>query len=130
MIIYKTRDEIELMRNAAQVVSRTLGLIAEKIGPGVTGPELDAMAEDYIRSQNAEPGFLGLYDFPNTLCISKNQQVVHGIPDDVPFKEGDIVSIDCGAKLEGFYGDHAYTFAIGNIDPEVQKLLDVTLDLL
>lgn len=130
MIIYKTRDEIELMRNAAQVVSRTLGLIAEKIGPGVTGLELDALAEDYIRSQNAEPGFLGLYDFPNTLCISKNQQVVHGIPDDVPFKEGDIVSIDCGAKLEGFYGDHAYTFAIGNIDPEVQKLLDVTLDSL
>lgn len=128
MIIYKTRDEIELMRNAAQVVSRTLGLIAEKIGPGVTGIELDEMAEEYIRSQNAEPGFLGLYDFPNTLCISKNQQVVHGIPDDVPYQEGDIVSIDCGAKLEGFYGDHAYTFAIGEVKPEVQKLLDVTLD--
>lgn len=130
MIIYKTRDEIELMRNAAQVVSRTLGLIAEKIEPGVTGLELDELAEDYIRSQNAVPGFLGLYGFPNTLCISKNQQVVHGIPDDVPYKEGDIISIDCGAKLEGFYGDHAYTFAVGEVKPEVQKLLDVTLDSL
>lgn len=130
MIIYKTRDEIELMRAAAQVVSRTLGLVAEKIGPGVTPLELDRAAEEYIRSQNAIPGFLGLYDFPNTLCISKNQQVVHGIPDDTPLEEGDIVSIDCGAVLDGFYGDHAYTFAIGEVKPEVQKLLDVTLESL
>ena len=94
MIIYKTPEEIEIMRQAAQIVSRTLGKIAEKIGPGVTPLELDALAEDYIRSQNAIPGFLGLYDFPNTLCISVNDAVVHGIPDNKPFEDGDIVSVD------------------------------------
>ena len=130
MIIYKTRDEIELMRNAAQVVSRTLGLVAEMIEPGVTPLKLDKAAEEYIRSQGAVPGFLGLYDFPNTLCISKNEQVVHGIPDETPLEEGDIISVDCGAVLEGFYGDHAYTFAVGEIKPKVQKMLDVTLESL
>jgi methionyl aminopeptidase len=130
MIIYKTREEIELLRKAAQVVSRTLGKVAEKIEPGVTPLELDRLAEDYIRSQNAVPGFLGLYDFPNSLCISKNEQVVHGIPDNTPLKEGDIVSIDCGAILDGYYGDHAFTFAVGEVDDETQKLLDVTRECL
>ena len=130
MIIYKTPEEIEIMRQAAQIVSRTLGKIAEKIGPGVTPLELDALAEDYIRSQNAIPGFLGLYDFPNTLCISVNDAVVHGIPDNKPFEDGDIVSVDCGAIFEGFYGDHAYTFEIGDVDPETKRLLEVTKECL
>lgn len=130
MIFYKTKEEIELIREAAQVVSRTLGKIAEVIEPGITPLELDAIAESYIRSQGAIPGFLGLYDFPNTLCMSRNAQVVHGIPDNKPLKDGDIISVDCGAKLNGFYGDHAYTFAIGNVDPEVMKLLEVTKECL
>ena len=130
MIIYKTREEIELMREAAQVVSRTLGVVAEKIGPGVTPLELDKIAEEYIRDQGAIPGFLGLYDFPNTLCTSINQHVVHGIPDDRPLEDGDIISVDCGAILHGFYGDHAYTFEIGEVALETKKLLQVTKESL
>ncbi|SFT37307.1 methionine aminopeptidase, type I [Lishizhenia tianjinensis] len=130
MIVYKTREQIEIMREAAQIVSRTLGKVAEAIEEGITPLELDAIAECYIRSQNAIPGFLGLYDFPNTLCISVNDAVVHGYPTDKPLQNGDIVSVDCGAIFEGYYGDHAYTFGIGNVDPEVQKLLDVTLECL
>ncbi len=130
MIKYKTREEIEIMREAAQVVSRTLGKVAEAIEEGVTPLELDAIAEAYIRSENAIPGFLGLYDFPNTLCISINEQVVHGIPTNEPIKDGDIVSVDCGAIFEGYYGDHAYTFGVGNVSPEVQKLLKVTQECL
>lgn len=130
MIIYKTAEEIEIMREAAQIVSRTLGKIAEAIEPGITPLELDSMAENYIHSQNAVPGFKGLYDFPNTLCVSLNEQVVHGYPTDQPLKEGDIVSIDCGSIFEGYYGDHAYTFSVGKIAPEVQKLLDVTQECL
>ncbi|MEO9258161.1 MAG: M24 family metallopeptidase, partial [Crocinitomicaceae bacterium] len=102
MIFYKTPEEIELMREAALVVSRTLGLIAKEIKPGVTPLFLDKLAEDYIRSQNAYPAFLGMYGFPNSLCISVNEQVVHGIPTDKPLQNGDIISVDCGAKLNGY----------------------------
>ncbi len=130
MIIYKTPAEIEIMREAAQIVSRTLGLIASEIRPGVTPLYLDKIAEEYIRSQNAIPGFLGLYDFPNTLCISINEQVVHGIPIDRVLKEGDIISVDCGALYEGFYGDHAYTFEVGEVAPKIKKLLEVTKECL
>lgn len=130
MIQIKTREEIEIMREAAQIVSRTLGIIAERIEPGVTPLQLDALAEEYIRDQGAEPGFLGLYDFPNTLCTSVNQQVVHGIPTDQPLRESDIISVDCGAIWKGFYGDHAYTFAIGEIDPRTEKLLQITKECL
>jgi methionyl aminopeptidase len=130
MIIYKTPAEIEIMREAAQIVSRTLGLIASEIRPGVTPLYLDKIAEEYIRSQNAIPGFLGLYDFPNTLCISINEQVVHGIPTDRVLKEGDIISVDCGALYEGFYGDHAYTFEVGEVAPKIKKLLEVTKECL
>jgi methionyl aminopeptidase len=130
MIIYKTAEEIELMRQAAQLVSRTLGEIAKIIKPGVTGLELDKLAEQYIRDHGAKPGFLGLYDFPNTLCISPNAQVVHGIPSNKPFEDGDIISVDCGALLKGFYGDHAYTFEVGNVKPEVRQLLKVTKECL
>jgi methionyl aminopeptidase len=118
------------MRAAAQVVSRTLGIVAAEIKPGVTPLQLDKLAETYIRDQGAEPAFLGLYGFPNTLCMSKNEQVVHGIPDNQPLVDGDIISVDCGAKLHGFYGDHAYTFAVGEVSAEVQKLLRVTLESL
>src|SRR6056297_3240287 len=130
MIHYKTAEEIELMRKAAQVVSRTLGLIAEKIGPGVNALQLDKLAEEYIRDQGAVPGFLGFGGFPNTLCMSINEQVVHGIPSEQHFEEGDIVSVDCGAILEDFYGDHAYTFAIGEVNDEVKKLLRITKESL
>ncbi len=126
MILVKTPEEIELMREAALIVSKTLGEIAKEIQPGVTTLQLDKLAETYIRDQGAIPGFLGLYDFPNTLCMSPNSQVVHGIPNATPLQEGDIISVDCGAIKNGFYGDHAYTFAVGEIAPETQKLLEVT----
>lgn len=118
------------MREAAQIVSRTLGIIAAEIRPGVTTLALDKIAEDYIRSQNAVPGFLGMYDFPNTLCVSVNEQVVHGYPTNIPLKDGDIVSVDCGSVFEGFYGDHAYTFEVGEVKPEIRKLLQVTKECL
>jgi hypothetical protein len=124
MIIYKTPAEIEIMREAAQIVSRTLGKIAEVIEPGINTLMLDELAEDYIRSQNATPGFKGMYGFHYTLCISINEQVVHGMPSKRILQEGDIISVDCGAVFEGFYGDHAYTFEVGEVNPEVKKLLE------
>ena len=130
MIKIKTREEIETMRESALVVSKTLGMLAKEVKPGVSTLYLDKLAEDFIREQGAIPGFLGLYDFPNTLCMSPNSQVVHGIPNKTPLKEGDIISIDCGALKNGFYGDHAYTFAVGEIDAETKKLLEVTKESL
>lgn len=130
MIIYKTAEEIEIMRDAAQIVSRTLGKIAEVLEPGITGTELDKLAEEYIISQNAVPGFKGLYGCPSTLLISINEQVVHGLPTDRKIQEGDIVSVDCGAIYKGFYGDHAYTFAVGDISEDKKQLLKVTEECL
>ncbi len=126
MIHLKTPEEIELMRESALIVSKTLGMLASEVKPGVTTLQLDALAESFIRDHGAEPGFLGLYDFPNTLCMSPNEQVVHGIPNNTPLVEGDIISIDCGALKNGFYGDHAYTFEVGEVSPEVKQLLEVT----
>lgn len=126
MIHVKSAEEIELMRESSLIVSKALGMLAAELKPGVTGLQLDRLAEDFIRDQGAEPGFLGMYDFPNTLNISPGAQVVHGIPNDVPFEEGTIVSIDCGSFKNGYYGDHAYTFAVGEIDPEAIKLLEIT----
>ena len=126
MIIVKTAEEIELMRESALIVSKTLGMLAGEVKPGVTTLQLDALAETFIRDHGAIPGFLGLYDFPNTLCMSPNAQVVHGIPNNTPLVEGDIISIDCGALKNDFYGDHAYTFEVGEVAPEVKKLLDIT----
>ena len=126
MIHVKSAEEIELMRESALVVSKTLGMLAGALKPGVTGLQLDRLAEEFIRDQGAEPGFLGMYDFPNTLNISPDAQVVHGIPNDEPFREGSVVSIDCGSFKNGYYGDHAYTFAVGEIAPETQKLLEIT----
>lgn len=130
MIIPKTPEEIELMRESALIVSKTLGMLAGEVKPGVTTLALDALAETFIRDHGAIPGFKGLYDFPNTLCMSPNAQVVHGIPNQKPLEEGDIISIDCGALKNGFYGDHAYTFAVGEIDPATEKLLRITKESL
>ena len=130
MIHLKNREEIELMRESALIVSKTLGVLAEKIEPGITPKELDKLAHDFILDNKGVPGFLGLYGFPATLCTSVNEQVVHGIPGDIPLKEGDIISVDCGVKKNGFYGDHAYTFAVGNISDELKQLLRVTKESL
>lgn len=130
MSIIKTKEEIELIRESALLVSKTLGMIASEIKEGVTTLQLDKLAEDFIRSNDGIPGFLGMYDFPNTLCISPNSQVVHGIPNSNPIKDGDIISVDCGVLKNDFYGDHAYTFAIGNISEETNKLLNTTKESL
>ena len=130
MIIYKSLEEIKLIRESAQLVSKTLGELTNHIVPGTIPLSLDKIAETYIRDHNAEPGFLGLYDFPNTLCISINEEVVHGIPSKKPLKNGDIISIDCGVLKNNFYGDHAYTFPVGDITDELKQLLEVTKEAL
>ena len=130
MIISKTREEIELMRESALLVSQTLGMIAGEIKPGITTLQLDKMAEEFIRDHGAVPGFLGLYGCPSTLLTSVNEQVVHGLPTNRPIEEGDIVSVDCGALKNEYYGDHAYTFEIGDVLPETKKLLQVTKESL
>ncbi len=130
MIQYKTPEEIELIRESALIVSKTLGMIAQEIKPGIHPLYLDKRAEEFIRDHGAEPGFLGLYDCPSTLLTSINEQVVHGLPNKRLLREGDIISVDCGAKKNGFYGDHAYTFQIGEVAAEVKQLLKVTLECL
>ncbi len=130
MIKIKTREEIELMRECALIVSKTLGMLASEIKPGVNSLYLDGLAETFIRDHGAEPGFLGMYDFPNTLNMSPNAQVVHGIPNKEPLKDGDIISVDCGALKNGFYGDHAYTFEVGEVSQDVKRLLRVTKESL
>jgi methionyl aminopeptidase len=130
MIKLKSAEEIELMRQSALLVSKTLGMLAPLIVPGAIPLELDRRAEEYIRDHGGVPGFKGLYGCPSTLLTSVNEQVVHGLPTQRPLEEGDIVSVDCGVKMNGFYGDHAFTFAVGTIKPEVQQLLDVTLESL
>ena len=126
MVKLKTTEQIELIRESALIVSKTLGMIAGEIRPGITTIELDKMAEIYIRDHNAEPGFLGLYGFPNTLCVSPNEEIVHGIPNNIPLNDGDILSVDCGVLKNGFYGDHAYTFEVGEVPQETKRLLEVT----
>ena len=110
MINYKTAEEIELIKRSSRLVSKTLGELNKRIEPGVIPLDLDKVAETFIRDNKGEPGFLGMYDFPNTLCVSVNEEVVHGIPGKKPLKNGDIISIDCGVLMNDFYGDHAYTF--------------------
>lgn len=130
MVKIKSAEEIELMRESALIVSKTLGMVASEIKPGVNALYLDKLAEEFIRDNGAEPGFLGMYGFPNTLNMSPNAQVVHGIPNSEPLKEGDILSVDCGAVKNGYYGDHAYTFEIGEVAEETKKLLRVTKESL
>jgi methionyl aminopeptidase len=129
-IIYKTEEEIELIRESSLLVGKTLAEVAKKIKPGVTSLDLDKVAEEFIRDNGAIPGFLGMYDFPNTLCTSANEAVVHGIPNNTPLNDGDIISVDCGVLQNGFYGDVAYTFEVGEVRSEIQKLLNVTKDCL
>ena len=131
MIYLKTHEEIELLRENNLLVSATLAELAKHIKPGVTTLELDKIAEDFIRSHGAVPSFLGYNGFPNTLCMSVNEQVVHGIPSSkTVLKEGDILSVDCGTFMKGFCGDSAYTFAVGEIATEAESLLRVTKEAL
>ncbi len=130
MVKIKTAEEIEYIRESALIVSKTLGMLASEIKPGVNALYLDGLAEEFIRDHGATPGFLGMYDFPNTLNMSPNAQVVHGIPNKEPLRDGDIISVDCGALKNGYYGDHAYTFEVGEVAPEVKKLLKVTKEAL
>lgn len=131
MISIKTDEEIELLRESNLLVGKTLGEVAKHIRPGISTLELDRIAEEFIRSHNAEPGFLGYGGFPNTLCVSVNDVVVHGIPSEkCILKEGDIVSIDCGTLKNGYYGDSAYTFEVGVVDDVVHKLLLTTKESL
>lgn len=130
MIIPRTREEIELIRQSALLVSKTLGMLATELKPGVTTLALDKRAEEYIRDHGAEPGFLGLYGCPSSILTSVNEQIVHGLPTNRPLEEGDIVSIDCGTLMNGYYGDHAYTFEIGEVAPEIRKLLQTTKESL
>jgi methionyl aminopeptidase len=126
----KTDEEVELLRESSLLVGKTLAAVAEWVKPGVTTLQLDAVAEEFIRDHGAEPGFKGYGGFPNSLCTSVNEAVVHGIPNDKPLTDGDIVSVDCGVLKNEFYGDSAYTFAVGEIDPEVRQLLEVTKECL
>ncbi len=126
----KSKEEIALIKESAQLVSKTLGMLAKEVKPGVTSLYLDKLAEEYIRDHGGTPGFLGMYDFPNTLCMSPNDQVVHGFPNNIPLQEGEIISIDCGVLMNDFYGDHAYTFEVGEVSQEIKKLLQVTKESL
>ena len=130
MIFYKTGEELERIRKSSLLVGKTLAEIAKKIEPGVSTLALDMLAEEFIRDHGAEPGFLGYGGFPNSLCTSVNEAVVHGIPNNQPLENGDIVSIDCGVLLDEFYGDSAYTFEVGEVNPDIRKLLNVTKECL
>ena len=131
MIYLKTDEEIELMRTANQLVGKTLGELAKHIAPGVNTLQLDKIAEEFIRDNGAVPAFLGYGGFPNSICASVNEQVVHGIPSSKTIlKEGDVISVDCGTVLNGFVGDSAYTFCVGEVDPKVKNLLKTTKESL
>ncbi|MEX0929616.1 MAG: type I methionyl aminopeptidase [Balneolales bacterium] len=134
MIYLKSENEIDAMRESAQLVSKTLAEVARHIRPGVTTARLDSVAEEYIKQHNAKAAFKGygpaLNPFPGTLCISVNEQVVHGFPNDQKLKAGDIVSIDCGVNLNGFFGDSAYTFIVEEVGEETMNLLQTTMESL
>lgn len=129
-IILKNPDQIESLRKSCLIVSGALTEVAKMLKPGVTGHQIDARAEEFIRDQGAVPGFKGHGGFPGTLCISPNDHVVHGIPTEKEFKDGDIVSVDCGSILNEYYGDSAFTFAVGEVSDEAKDLLEATNDSL
>lgn len=129
-MVLKTPGEIQLMDEANRIVHRVLEAMGRSIVPGVTSRELDRIAEKIIRDAGGVPAFLNYRGYPATLCISVNDVIVHGIPKDVPLKDGDIVGIDCGVLYKGYYGDAARTFAVGEIAPEAQRLLEVTEEAL
>lgn len=126
MIRLKSKEEIAILKENALMVSRTLAEVGKHVEEGITTRELDNIAEKFIRSLGAEPGFLGYEGYPATLCTSVNQVVVHGFPSEYKLREGDIVSVDCGTKYRGFYGDSAYTFPVGKVSAEDRALLDAT----
>ncbi|WP_248929011.1 type I methionyl aminopeptidase [Paenibacillus hamazuiensis] len=126
MIICKSEAELDLMREAGRIVAGTHKLLSKAIQPGITTKELDQIAEDYIRSQGAFPSFKGYNGFPASICASVNEELVHGIPGQRKLNEGDIISIDIGAKFQGYHGDSAWTYGVGNISEKAQKLLEVT----
>lgn len=130
MIYYKTKDEIELIRQSGLILGRTHGEVAKHVKPGVSTYKLDQIAEEYIRDHGGVPSFKGYNQFPGSLCISVNEAVVHGIPGNYELKEGDIISIDCGVLLNGFHSDSAYTYPVGEVGKDVQKLLKVTKEAL
>lgn len=130
MIHYKTDEEIELIRQSNLLVSRTHAEVAKIIKAGVKTQQLDKIAEQFIKDNKAKPGFLGYNGFPNTLCVSVNSVVVHGIPSNYELKDGDIVSVDCGVLLNGYYGDSAYTFSVGEVKKEILDLLRITKESL
>lgn len=125
-VYIKTEEEIELIRESSLLVGKTLAEVARLIKPGINTAALDKAAEEFIRDHHAEPAFKGYRGFPATLCISPNDQVVHGMPGKYEMKEGDIISVDCGVKKNGFFGDSAYTFTVGEVSGEVKQLLTVT----
>ena len=129
-MILKKIEEIKKIRDSAQLVSKTLGVMAKEIKPGVDSLYLDKIAEEFILDNGAKPGFKGYNNFPNTLCVSVNNQVVHGIPCNKPLDNGDIISIDCGVIKDGYYGDHAFTFKVGEVSEKIEKLLNVTKESL
>lgn len=130
MVYYKTEDQIDLLRQSSLLVCKTLALVGTLVKPGVTTVELDRIAEEFIRDNSAVPGFKGLYGCPSTLLTSVNSEVVHGLPNKTPLKDGDIVSIDCGVLMNEFYGDVAYTFEVGDVSAEIKKLLETTKECL
>ena len=130
MIYLKTNEEIALLHESNQLLGKTLAAVADIIEPGVKTIELDVVAEDFIRSHGATPSFKGYGGFPNTLCVSVNDVVVHGFPSDLVLKEGDIVSVDCGAFLNGYHSDSAYTFAVGEVSEQKKKLIKTTRESL
>ncbi|MFO7671561.1 MAG: type I methionyl aminopeptidase [Bacteroidales bacterium] len=131
MILYKTAEEIELIRKSNLLVSKTLAEVGKHIVPGVSTEKLNQIAETFIRDHGALPGFLGYQGYPKTLCTSVNAQVVHGIPSlNVKLKEGDLVSVDCGVILDEFYGDTAFSFQVGEVSEKVRRLLVVTRECL
>ncbi len=130
MISIKNKKEIDLMSEAGRIVRDTLNLLEKHIKPGVSTKDLDLIAEDYILSQDAKLGFKGLYGYPSTICISVEDEVVHGVPSDKKLMEGQIVGIDVGSIYKGYYGDHARSFAVGEISSDKKKLLKVTKECL
>jgi methionyl aminopeptidase len=131
---YKTEEEIDILRDNCLLVSATIAEVANHLRPGISGLELDRIAETFIRDHRAEPAFKGypgtVFDFPGTLCISLNEVIVHGIPNETVIREKDVVSIDCGVKKNGFFGDSAFTFAVGEVAADVMRLLETTRECL
>ena len=130
MINYRTEEEIDLIRESSLLVANTHAEIAGFIKPGITSLALDKMAEEYIRDHGGIPAFKGYNGFPNTLCMSPNSQVVHGIPNEIVLKDNDILSVDCGVLMNGYYGDSAFTYEVGEVNQEIKKLLKATKESL